>query len=36
MAVATEYRERMLEYWPHYPAWVQGRLRALLANLHVG
>lgn len=30
-----EYRERVKNLWPYYPAWVQGRLRGLLANLHV-
>ena len=30
-----EYRERVNAMWPYYPAWVQGRLRGLLANLHV-
>ena len=30
-----EYRERVQSLWPFYPAWVQGRIRGLLANLHV-
>ena len=30
-----EYRERVKSLWPFYPAWVKGRLRGLLANLHV-
>jgi hypothetical protein len=30
---ATEYRERVEGLWSSYPAWVQGRLRGLLASL---
>lgn len=32
---AAEYRTRVLAYWPQYPGWVQGRLRALLASFDV-
>ena len=32
---AEEYRERIRSAWPSYPAWVQGRLRGLLASLYV-
>jgi len=32
---AKEYYERIKGTWPIYPAWVQGRLRGMLASLHV-
>ncbi|MBU4274170.1 MAG: hypothetical protein KKA28_20265 [Planctomycetes bacterium] len=32
---AKEYRELVDNMWSYYPAWVQGRLRGLLASLHV-
>jgi len=33
--MVREYRERVESMWAQYPPWVQGRLRGLLANLHV-
>lgn len=33
--LAMECRNRAETMWAMYPAWVQGRLRGLLANLHV-
>ncbi|HOW98579.1 MAG TPA: hypothetical protein PK634_12400, partial [Kiritimatiellia bacterium] len=32
---AADYRARVEAMWPFYPAWVQGRLRALIASLRV-
>jgi len=33
--MASEYRKRVEAMWAQYPPWVQGRLRGLLASLHV-
>lgn len=33
--LAAEYRAHVDAMWTAYPSWVQGRLRGLLANLHV-
>ena len=33
--LAKDYRQRVEAMWSHYPPWVQGRLRALLASLRV-
>lgn len=35
MPFANEYRTFVENIWSHYPAWVQGRLRGLLASLRV-
>ncbi len=33
--VVKAYRQGVESMWSHYPPWVQGRMRSLLANLHV-
>ncbi len=33
--MVKDYRQSVEAMWPHYPAWVQGRMRSLLANLYV-
>lgn len=32
---AKEYRDRVEAEWSHYPSWVQGRLRGLLASIRI-
>ncbi|HCE46911.1 MAG TPA: hypothetical protein DET40_25470 [Lentisphaeria bacterium] len=35
IGLVKEYREIIDTLWPYYPPWGQGRMRAMLANLHV-
>ena len=35
MPLAESYRAHVESHWSLYPSWVQAKLRALLASLHV-